>query len=448
MAPKRNNKKKGGGGGTPRDQVTADFGYEEEVEVAPDATPASLKERGNACVKAGDHATALQLFTKAIDLGPPADELHVYYSNRSLAALSLKKYLQATEDALKCTSLKPDWAKGFSRLGAAYFYNGQYKKAEEAYAAGLLIDPANEALVQGLDAAKAETAKPKAKGKENAGAPAPAPANGAPQGEGKEKGGEKPKGGKEEDQGPVIGIDLGTTYSCVAVAQAGAGRIEVIANSQGARTTPSWVAFSQADGTRLVGDAAKNQGAANPTNTINDAKRLIGRSWHDSGLQEDLTHFSYRVLDREGKPMISVNCGPGDDRREFAPEQVSAMVLEQLKADAEDFLGEPVKRAVITVPAHFNDSQRQATKDAGNIAGLQVLRIINEPTAAALAYGLDKVEDGEEKRILIFDLGGGTFDVSVLAIEGGIFEVKATGGNTRLGGEDFDAKTVDYLWQT
>jgi len=210
------------------------------------------------------------------------------------------------------------------------------------------------------------------------------------------------------------------------------------------------VAFSAQDGTRLVGQAAKNQAAANPSNTVNDAKRLIGRAFTDSGVQADISHLSYKVVEGEGgKPQIELASSAWAQPRSFAPEQISAIVLEQLKSDAETFLGEKVSRAVITVPAHFNDAQRQATKDAGTIAGLNVLRIINEPTAAALAYGLDKVTKAQaEKRVLIFDLGGGTFDVSVLSIEGGIFEVNATGGDTRLGGEDFDTNVVRFLSQT
>ena len=225
----------------------------------------------------------------------------------------------------------------------------------------------------------------------------------------------------------AIGIDLGTTYSCVAVMQN--GKCEVIANNQGARTTPSFVAFNDTE--RLVGDAAKNQASSNPENTIYDAKRLIGRKFSDEGVQKDLKYMSYKIKpDKDDKPVICAKY-KGEEKT-YHPEEISSMVLSHMKEVAEAYLGQTVKDAVITVPAYFNDSQRQATKDAGAIAGLNVLRIINEPTAAAIAYGLDKQEEGE-KNILIFDLGGGTFDVSLLTIDGGIFEVKATAGDTHLG---------------
>lgn len=235
-----------------------------------------------------------------------------------------------------------------------------------------------------------------------------------------------------------IGIDLGTTYSCVSVMQN--GKCEVIANSQGARTTPSFVAFT--DSERLVGDAAKNQASSNPENTIYDAKRLIGRKFSDKGLQKDLKYMSYQIkADKDDKPLICAKY-KGEDKT-YQPEEISSMVLSHMKEIAEAYLGQSVKDAVVTVPAYFNDSQRQATKDAGSIAGLNILRIINEPTAAAIAYGLDKQKEGEQN-VLIFDLGGGTFDVSLLTIDGGIFEVKATAGDTHLGGEDFDDRLVDH----
>ncbi|XP_034487751.1 heat shock 70 kDa protein cognate 2 [Drosophila innubila] len=238
---------------------------------------------------------------------------------------------------------------------------------------------------------------------------------------------------------PAIGIDLGTTYSCVGVWQN--NKVEIIANDQGNRTTPSYVGFNETE--RLIGDAAKNQVAMNAKNTVFDAKRLIGRKYDDPKIQEDLKHWPFKVINDAGKPKIEVEFK--GERKRFAPEEVSSMVLTKMREIAEVYLGGKVKDAVITVPAYFNDSQRQATKDAGSIAGLNVLRIINEPTAAALAYGLDKNLKGE-RNVLIFDLGGGTFDVSILTIdEGSLFEVKATAGDTHLGGEDFDNRLVNHF---
>ncbi|KAK5822150.1 hsp71-like protein [Linnemannia elongata] len=241
-------------------------------------------------------------------------------------------------------------------------------------------------------------------------------------------------------QGKAVGIDLGTTYSCVAVWQN--DRVEIIANDQGNRTTPSYVAFTDTE--RLIGDAAKNQVAMNPVNTVFDAKRLIGRRFDDKDVQSDMKHWPFKVIDKATKPYIQVEYK--GETKEFTPEEISSMVLTKMRETAEAYLGTTVTNAVVTVPAYFNDSQRQATKDSGMIAGLNVLRIINEPTAAAIAYGLDKKTVGE-KNVLIFDLGGGTFDVSLLTIEDGIFEVKATAGDTHLGGEDFDNRLVNHFVQ-
>jgi heat shock protein 1/8 len=238
--------------------------------------------------------------------------------------------------------------------------------------------------------------------------------------------------------GLAIGIDLGTTFSCVGVWQN--GHVEIIANDQGNRTTPSYVAFAGEE--RLIGDAAKNQAAANPSNTVFDAKRLIGRKFNDPIVQQERKLWPFAVVEGDnGKPKIEVEWK--GQRQQFLPEEISAAVLTKMKQTAEAYLGQPVRDAVITVPAYFNDSQRQATKDAGAIAGLNVLRIINEPTAAALAYGLDRVGAGE-KNVLIFDCGGGTHDLSILTLDDGVFEVKSTAGDTHLGGEDFDNALVNF----
>ncbi|KAL1960365.1 hypothetical protein VTO42DRAFT_8325 [Malbranchea cinnamomea] len=241
----------------------------------------------------------------------------------------------------------------------------------------------------------------------------------------------------QENYGTVIGIDLGTTYSCVGVMQN--GKVEILANDQGNRITPSYVAFT--DEERLVGDAAKNQYASNPKRTIFDVKRLIGRKYDDSDVQKDIKHFPFKVVNVDDKPQVRVEVN--GKPRNFTPEEVSAMVLGKMKDIAEGYLGKTVTHAVVTVPAYFNDAQRQATKDAGTIAGLNVLRVVNEPTAAAIAYGLDKT--GDERQIIVYDLGGGTFDVSLLSVDNGAFEVLATAGDTHLGGEDFDQRVINHF---
>jgi len=242
-----------------------------------------------------------------------------------------------------------------------------------------------------------------------------------------------------EGLGTVIGIDLGTTYSCVGVFKN--GKVEIIANEQGNRITPSYVAWTDG-GERLIGDAAKNQATINPENTVFDIKRLIGRKYSDSSVQADKKLVPYKITSKDGKPHVEVIIE--DKARSFAPEEVSAMILSKMKEVSETYLGYEVKHAVVTVPAYFNDAQRQATKDAGTISGMSVQRIINEPTAAAIAYGLNK-KTGGEKNILVYDLGGGTFDVTLLTIDNGVFEVLATNGDTHLGGEDFDQRVMQYF---
>jgi L1 cell adhesion molecule like protein len=249
-----------------------------------------------------------------------------------------------------------------------------------------------------------------------------------------------------DDEGPIIGIDLGTTFSCVAVFDSETQKVKVLPNSIGELTTPSWVAFTASG--RVVGQPAKQQASMNASNTVYDVKRFIGRSLEDPVTREESRRFPYLIIDGgDGRPVIEVEW-KGQKQR-FSPEEISSMVLLEMKRAAEGALGRTVKKAVVTVPAHFNDQQRQATKDAGRIAGLDVVRIINEPTAAALAYGLhsagaEGAATQEKANVVIFDLGGGTFDVSVLSMEGGVFAVKATGGDTHLGGEDFDNILVDW----
>ncbi|GMI41968.1 hypothetical protein TrCOL_g13763 [Triparma columacea] len=256
------------------------------------------------------------------------------------------------------------------------------------------------------------------------------------------RGGDGDSGGEKSPSinGPCIGIDLGTTYSCVGVWRN--GRVEICANEQGHRITPSYVSWMKPEGTRLIGDSAKNAAASNPTNTVFDVKRLIGRKFDDPSVQKDKALFPFELVkDKEGKPNVQVEIK--GEKKEMSPEEVSGMILRKMKETAESFLGTKVHHAVVTVPAYFNDAQRQATKDAGKIAGLKVERVINEPTAAAIAYGLDKQD--REENILVFDLGGGTFDVTLLTIDNGVFEVRATSGDTHLGGEDFDQRMMDYF---
>jgi L1 cell adhesion molecule like protein len=236
----------------------------------------------------------------------------------------------------------------------------------------------------------------------------------------------------------AIGIDLGTTYSCVAVFQN--DRVEIISNDQGNRTTPSYVGFNESE--RLIGDSAKNQASLNPNNTIYDSKRLIGRKFNDEVIQDDMKTWPFKVIEKDEKPLFEVEYM--GEKKTFHPEEISSMILVKMKEIAESYLNDEVKDVVITVPAYFNDSQRQATKDAGNIAGLNVIRIINEPTAAAMAYGLN-TDTKKERNVLIYDYGGGTFDVSLLNIDDGVFEVLATCGDCHLGGEDIDNRLVKHF---
>jgi len=366
----------------------------------------AAKAEGNAFLTKGMHSSAEECYTKAIALNPTD---HVFFSNRSAARLHLGRSKEALEDALECVRLAPQWGKGFSRVGAAAFAVKDYPVAVEYYARGIAMDPTNAALTSGLVAAQSAMK-------------------------------ESPAG--EENVDPVVGIDLGTTYSCVAVWQDDG--VKILPDGEGNLTTPSIVAFLE-DGQRLVGWPAKRQAASNAENTVYDVKRILGGNMDDPLLQKDIKRFAYKVNDRNGKPVVMVKQSESGTLTAYTPEQISAMVLGHMKSIAEANLGRPVKRAVITVPAYFNDAQRQATKDAGAIAGLDVLRIINEPTAAALAYGLDVAKSSSDSRnVLVFDLGGGTFDVSLLSIERGIFEVKATAGDTHLGGEDFDDQLLDY----
>jgi len=439
----------------------------------------NLKDEGNKFFVAQNFVKAVECFTRAIVLDATN---HILYSNRSGAYLAMGNSEDAVADARECIKISPQWAKGYSRLGAALVATSAFQDAVKAYATGVSLDPTNQqmlaAMVQAQQAAANKSGQQKKAENEDG-------LGDAEQQQAKAK--------ADANSDHIIGIDLGTTYSCVGVWEH--DHVEIIANSEGSRTTPSVVSFSDED--RLIGLAAQSQAAGNPTNTIFDAKRLIGRSIKESVVIDDIKRFPFKVVPgADGEtPQIEVEY-QGKTKR-FAPEEISAMVLSKMKSTAETYLGKPVSKAVVTVPAYFNDAQRKATKNAGAIAGLDVKRIVNEPTAAALAYGLDKKaqedsdaaaakEGGDEdegddaaetsedaeaapkfgasktkkqskggkkdnkkkdafsKSVLIFDLGGGTFDVSLLTIDDGIFEVKATGGDTHLGGEDFDSIVCDF----
>jgi heat shock 70kDa protein 1/2/6/8 len=378
----------------------------ESAAAAPSAE--GFKTQGNAAFGKGEYDESVRCFTEAIKLDAANKAL---YSNRSAAYLKLMDYDNAIADGNKCIELDSKWGKGYFRLGSAQQQCGKYDEAVKTFARGLAEDPADRTLSEGLAQSQKYVSE---------------------------------KSEDKADEDYVIGIDLGTTYSCVAVWKGNA--VDIIPNDRGEKTTPSYVSFGK-DGKRLVGAAAKAAQSGNLKNTLYDVKRIIGQNISSDAVAADITRFPFDVQgDKEGKPMISVEWGKGGTKL-FAPEEISAMVLAYMKKTAEKYLDRPVTRAVITVPAHFGDSQRAATQAAGRIAGLNVLRIINEPTAAALSYGLDlqRSNKSANQNVLIFDLGGGTFDVTVLSMDNGAFQVRSTGGDIHLGGEDFDIKVAEYL---
>jgi L1 cell adhesion molecule like protein len=387
----------------------------EKHSKAPKKKAEEAKKSGNNAFSGGNYTLAVKFFSEAISIAPSNE---AYYSNRSASYMKLGQYEDAIADGRTCVELAPQWGKGYSRLASALLLSGDAAQSVSVYCQGIAHDPTNTALTKGLATAQAQLAKKTEKKQE-----------------------------KKTLVDPIIGIDLGTTYSCVGVWMDDG--VKIIPNSDGEKTTPSCVAFKD-NGSRVFGQRAKNQMAKNPRNTIFDIKRILGQRWNDAGVSSDISKFPFSVVEGDDdKPMVQLDTTnmKKNAKSEYAPEEISAMVLQGLKKTAEDYLKTPVNRAVITVPAYFNDAQRQATKAAGAIAGLEVLRIINEPTAAALSYGLDNTSTKKTQNVCIFDLGGGTFDVSVLSIEGGIFTVKATGGDTRLGGEDFDNAFVEFLLQ-
>lgn len=393
-----------------------------------------LKDEGNKFFTQGKFAEAVEKFTAAIELDGTN---HIFFSNRSGAHLGLGDHSAAQDDARECIRINPTWAKGYSRLGAAYMAAKDYGGAISAYASGIPHDPTNTSLTEGIQAAQAALTA----------ASAPPTVEQVTEEVSKMNVESETAATKElEEATEIIGIDLGTTNSCVAVWQG--DRVEVIANSEGARTTPSVVGFTDTE--RLIGAGAMSQSSSNPSNTVFGAKRFIGRSIREKNIMEEIKRMPFKVVPAEDGTNALFEVTYQGKTRQFSPQEISAMVLTKMKQTAEAYLGKKVSKAVVTVPAYFNDAQRNATKTAGVIAQLDVRRIINEPTAAAIAYGLDKklteATSGASSPgyVLIFDLGGGTFDVSLLSIEEGIFEVKATGGDTQLGGEDFDTALQDF----
>ncbi|GAB5363219.1 hypothetical protein AAMO2058_000864900 [Amorphochlora amoebiformis] len=438
MPPKsrRRRKKKAKSQGPPKQEAKSppepqntDPVEDKGKKVDPSAA-AMEKEAGAKAFKAKDFEGAYEHFSKAIGYNQSD---HTLWANRAAVGTVLRRYQGAKEDAEKCISLKPDWAKGYARLGQVLTKMGDYSGAKKTVALGISKDPSARFLtdqlgkicqLEGGAGGQNTNSKPDAEAKREKKSKKKIP------------GGEDTKSGAGSASGEmVVGIDLGTTYSCVGVWRNGG--VEILPNDEGSLTTPSWVAFT--DEGRIVGDGAKRQAAKNPKRTLFNIKRIIGREYGDCS--SDLKRMPFKVKEGKGKkPMVCVDVGDGKET-EFLPEQISAMVLEKIKAIAEKQLKVPIKKAVITVPAYFNDMQRRLTKDAGAIAGLEVLRIINEPTAAALSYGLQSKTEGH---ILVFDLGGGTFDVSLLRIEDGVFRVLATSGDTHLGGEDFDIALTEW----
>jgi L1 cell adhesion molecule like protein len=385
------------------------------------------KTKGNEAFSAGNWLEAVESFTEAIQ-EDPSDK--VFFSNRSAANLKLLRTADAVEDAYQCVRLASDWAKSYSRLGSALWADRQLQKAVKAFDDGLKLEPDNESMKSSreevLKALEMEPAEEETSQDQ------------------KEDSAKDPQAAYQEKE-PVIGIDLGTTYSAVAVWDTASMAVRILADEGGNRTTPSYVAWTD-EGERVVGHRAKAQAARAPQRTLFDVKRIIGQRAHEQAVREEMKRLPFKIEKVEdGLLEIEVVPSEGSAPKRFAPEEVSAMVLAHMKEIAEKDLGRPVTKAVVTVPAYFNDAQRKATQAAGAIAGLDVLRIINEPTAAALGYGLDQSDKDNECHVLVFDLGGGTFDVSVLRVEAGIVEVKATGGDTHLGGEDFDMCLVDWL---
>jgi L1 cell adhesion molecule like protein len=384
------------------------------------------KEKGNEAFSAGNWLLAVNEFTEAIQ-EDPSDK--VFFSNRSAANLKLLRTADAVEDAQQCVRLDAQWPKAYSRLGAALWADKQLREAVKAFDDGLKLDSENDAMkTSRAEVLKAIELEP-------------------PEVVEEEKKDDKPSATADSDKEPVIGIDLGTTYSAVAVWDVASMSVRILADEGGNRTVPSYVAWTD-DGERVVGHRAKALASKAPQRTLFDVKRIIGQRSHEPAVKADMKRLPFKINVIEDDLLeIEVTTSEGSAPKRFSPEQISAMVLSKMKEIAEKDLGRPVTKAVVTVPAYFNDAQRKATQAAGAIAGLDVLRIINEPTAAALGYGLDQATSGanNESHVLVFDLGGGTFDVSVLRIEGGIVEVKATGGDTHLGGEDFDSAMVDWV---